>query len=223
MPCVVRVRQVGLIPYVEGLVEQASAVAEVRSGGADGVVLALRHPPVVTLGRRTRAGDVLVDRWDRRARGVELYHVDRGGGATFHYPGQAVAYPVLHLDRLGLSVEALLSIIARAVSSVASDAGVAEPCWDAARPGLYAGGAKLASVGLHLSSGVTTHGVALNVRTGYEGFALIHPCREQGLRVTSLADLTGKDHDPDEVAADLAGRVAEGVRSLRGQRAYRIS
>ncbi|MBM4398200.1 MAG: octanoyltransferase, partial [Deltaproteobacteria bacterium] len=97
------VRQLGLVPYPAGLAAQAAAADEVRGGALDGVLLALRHTPVITMGRRTRPGDVHVPRWERRALGIDLFHTDRGGGATFHHPAQAVVYPILHLGRLRLT------------------------------------------------------------------------------------------------------------------------
>jgi len=204
MSFMVAVRTCGLVPYLEGLELQDQAAREVRGGTIDGVLLAIRHPPVITLGRRTCPGDVFVERWARRAMGVELFHVDRGGGATFHYPGQAVVYPVLNLRRLGLCVPTLLAAIAEAVHELVAGRGALPGYWDPARPGYYIGGAKVASVGLHVAGDVTTHGVALNVASGYDGFGLIAPCRERGLRVTSLCDCLGIAQDPDEIAVELA-------------------
>lgn len=212
----VEIRQLGLMPYAKGLFEQARAVVEVRAGERAGIVLTVRHAPVLTLGRRAGREDLHVDRWDRRALGVELFHVDRGGGATYHYPGQAVVYPVLHLRRLGLTMKALVEAVGRAAVVLIGSYGVEDAKWDPARPGVYVGGAKIASIGFHLAGEVTTHGVALNVGPEVDGFRLIDPCRERGLPVTSLAHLLGRILDPDEVAMDLArGIVAEVERHLK--------
>lgn len=212
MPAVVVVRQLGLVPYAAGLAAQAAAADEVRRGALDGVLLALRHPPVITMGRRTRPGDVHVPRWERRALGIDLFHADRGGGATFHYPAQAVVYAILHLGRLRLTVGSLLDAVAGALDAVLCAHGVAGGSWDAARPGYYVAGAKVASVGLHLAGDLTTHGVALNVGPGaMAGFLLIDACREPGLPVACMADAIGRAPDADAVALALASAIAARV------------
>ena len=201
------IRQIGLVPYPSGLIEQARAAAEVRDGPSRGVVLVTRHPPSITLGRRADPAELHLSRWDRRALGIDLYHVDRGGGATYHYPGQAVVYPVLHLGRLGLTVAGLLDALSGALGALLLDHGV-RGTWDPERPGMYVGGAKVASVGLHVRGEVTTHGLALNVGPGCDGFRHIDPCKVRGLPVTSLAHLIGYEPDPDAVGLDLGRRIA---------------
>ena len=211
----VEIRQLGLMPYAKGLFEQARAVVEVRAGERAGIVLTVRHPPVITLGRRAGREELHVGRWDRRALGIDLFHVDRGGGATYHYPTQAVVYPVLHLRRLGLTMKALVEAVGCAAVGLLATWGI-DAKWDPARPGVYVGGAKIASIGFHLAGDVTTHGVALNVGPEVDGFRLIDPCKEPGLPITSLAHLLGRILDPDEVAMDLArGIVAEVERGLK--------
>ena len=207
------VRSLGLVAYEAGLEAQARAEAEVRDG-ARGIVLALRHPPSVTLGRRADECELHVDRWERRRLGVALFHVERGGGATWHHPGQAVVYPVLHVGRLGLTVAAMLEAAGRAVTGLLAEAGI-DASWDAERPGAYVRGAKVASVGLRVSGEVTTHGLALNVRASSErGFAFIDPCKCPGLAVTSMERMLGRAPDPDRVAIDLATRLIASLAAL---------
>jgi lipoate-protein ligase B len=208
----VEIRQLGLLPYVKGLFEQARAVVEVRRGALDGIVLVVRHPPVVTFGRRAARQELHVDRWQRRGLGVDLFHVDRGGGATYHYPGQAVVYPVLHLGRLGLTMKTLAEAVGRATVGVLQGHGI-EAKWETGRPGVYVAAAKIASVGFHLAGEVTTHGVALNVGPEVDGFQLIDPCKERNLRVTSIAHLLGRILDPDEVGSDLARAVVAEIEA----------
>lgn len=207
------IREVGLVPYPEGLVLQDEAREEVLAGVADGVILAVRHPPTLTLGRRARWEEVHVSAEERRRLRVELYYADRGGGATYHGPDQAVVYPVVHLDRLGLGVEDLLRCLADATLAFLAGEGVAA-AWDPERPGVYVGGAKIASVGLHVSQGVTTHGLAVNIGPDIAGFDLIDPCKSPGLVVTGLSRVTGLARDPDAVAASLARDVADRLRAL---------
>lgn len=206
------VRERGLVPYLEGLALQEEAREEVCRGGVDGVILALRHPPTLTLGRRARFEEVHVSRVDRRRLGVELYYVDRGGGATYHGPDQAVVYPVVHLERLKMGVEDLILRLADATLSFLAGSGV-RASWDPSRPGVYVEGAKIASVGLQVSHGVTMHGLAVNIGADLSGFSLIDPCKSPDLVVTSLWRVTGgASCHPDEAAASLARRLAEDLR-----------
>ncbi len=198
---------------MEGLRFQEEAREEVLAGRADGVILALRHPPTLTLGRRAKWDEVHVSREERRLRGVELYYVDRGGGATYHGPDQAVVYPVVHLERLGIGVEDLLRCLADVTLAFLAREGVAAT-WDPSRPGVYVEGAKVASVGLHVSQGIVTHGLAVNIGPDVAGFSLIDPCKSPGLAVTSLSRVTGRALDPDAVAASLARAVADSLRAI---------
>ncbi len=203
----------GLVPYPDGLRLQEEASEEVLAGHAHGIILALRHPPTLTLGRRARMEEVHVSRVARRLAGVDLYYTERGGGATYHGPDQAVVYPVVHLDRLGLRVEDLLDCLRDATLAFLLGAGI-QAFWDRERPGVYVEGAKIASVGLHVSRGVTTHGLALNVGPDLAGFQWIDPCKCPGLLVTSLFAVTGHPDNPDRVAAHLARSVAARLRTL---------
>jgi lipoate-protein ligase B len=198
------VRNLGLLPYLGALRVQDESVRRVVAGELDGVVLATRHPPVLTLGRRTAPSEVRVERWARRAAGVDLFFVDRGGGATFHDPGQAVVYPILRLDRLRCDVAGLVETLARAAVDWLEGLGIASD-WDPERPGVYVNGAKIASIGLHVGGGVTHHGMAVNLRAGCrDGFSLVDPCKMPGLAVTSVEDLAGVRVDPDRAASEIA-------------------
>lgn len=205
------VRVLGLVDYRQGIEVQRRVREEVASGDRPGVLLALRHPPVITLGRRTDPREVHRSPEDLASLGIDLVAVDRGGGATWHYPEQAVVYPVLDLQVLRLSVPVLLQCIGEVVIDCLARFGV-EALWDADRPGAYVAGAKIASVGLHLHRGITTHGVAVNLGRDLRGFGWVDPCKMAGLAVTSVEDRTGLCPDPDEVARDLAIDLARRIR-----------
>ena len=130
------IRALGQVPYALGLRVQEAARRQVQSGRFDGVLLALRHLPVVTLGRRARWSEVRVPRSYLKAVGSEFYYVQRGGGATYHDLGQAIVYPVLNLDRLKLGVPELLERTATAVCRLIERIGVTT-VWDPERPGVY--------------------------------------------------------------------------------------
>ena len=201
------IRPLGLVTYDAGLAAQAAAATEVRAGAAAGILLALRHPPVITMGRRAVPGELHRTPEALAALGIALATVDRGGGATWHYPEQAVVYPVLDLRRLSLDVPRLLEATGAAVLECLAAAGV-RAAWDPDRPGAYVDSAKVASVGYHLSRMVTTHGVAVNLGRNLSGFALMDPCKVPGQPVTCVQDLTGTCPDPDAFALSLAHALA---------------
>lgn len=206
------VRPFGLVPYDRGLALQSEALAELDVGEWPGIVLALRHPPTVTLGRRTAPEELHASPQALADLGIELFRVDRGGGATYHYPEQAVVYPILDLERLRLTVPTLLERVRDALLETLAAFDVREGCWDPDRPGIYVDGAKIASVGFHLSRGRTTHGIALNVGRGWQGFEWIDPCKMRGLPITSIEDLTGAAPHPDRVCEHLARAIASRAR-----------
>ncbi|MEC9072722.1 MAG: lipoyl(octanoyl) transferase LipB, partial [Myxococcota bacterium] len=161
----------GLITYPEGLAQMEESRARVEAGGEDEVLL-LEHQPVVTLGKR--GGE-----WDRarlERMGTPVIQTDRGGLATWHGPGQLVAYPIVDLRRRGRAVPEFVALLGEAMVRVCEAAGVQGIDYDPDRPGVYVNGQKLGAIGLHIQRGVTTHGLALNVSCALDGFRAIVPC-----------------------------------------------
>jgi lipoyl(octanoyl) transferase len=184
--------------------EAQRALARARAAGAiPDVVWLLEHPPVFTTGRHGRREDLFLSDEALAAAGAEYVASDRGGQMTWHGPGQSVGYVVRDL-RPGGRVRAH---VASLVGAMADTAGVpgAEPGADAM--GLYAGGRKLGSVGIRVSGGVTTHGLALNRDPDPEWFRLMTACGAPGVEATSIA-AEGGDPDRARVERALAGALA---------------
>ena len=155
----------GLVPYGEAFDLQRSLAGAVSQGAIPETVVFLEHPPVVTLGRRTESDRELHIPEDAE---VEIAETDRGGKSTFHGPGQLVCYPILDLRHHGKDVklyvrnleEALIRTLgAFDLEAVRSTGSRASGC----RPAAGQGPRKIASIGVHVSRWVTTHGYALNV------------------------------------------------------------
>lgn len=182
-----RVRALGLVPYAEALALQEVLVAAVAAGQAGDELLLLEHPPVYTLGRGADAAD-LCGAPERL--GVPVYRVGRGGGATFHGPGQLVAYPILRLRGAGRDVHRYVRTLEAALIATCGRFGVAAVA-PPGQTGVWVDERKIGSIGIGVRRGVAYHGVALNVRTDLSYFAHIVPCRISGLAVTSLAALLG--------------------------------
>jgi lipoyl(octanoyl) transferase len=155
----------GLVPYGEAFALQRSLAGAVSQGAIPETVILLEHPPVITVGRRTEADREL---HVPEGAAVEIAETDRGGKSTFHGPGQLVCYPILDLRNHGKDVklyvrnleEALIRTLAAfdlEAERIEGLTGVWMP------PGGGQGPRKIASIGVHVSRGVTTHGYALNV------------------------------------------------------------
>lgn len=159
----------------------------------------VEHPAIFTLGLNASRAHLLAPG------DIPVMQIDRGGQVTYHGPGQLVLYPLLDLQRLGLGVRALVVALENAIIACVAEWGVQAQSSRAA-PGVYVGGAKLASIGLRIRRGASYHGLALNVSLDLQPFERINVCGYPGLKVTSLANL-GVAADLDAVAAALVPHV----------------
>lgn len=159
----------------------------------------LEHEPVYTLGKAGRLAH-LHDVGD-----TPVVVSDRGGQVTWHGPGQLLVYTLLDLRRLGLTARGAVTLLESALIDALADVGVAAAA-RADAPGVYVGGAKIASLGLRVSRGCCYHGVALNVDCDLAPFGRIDPCGLVGQRMTRTVDLGCSDGVP-AWAARLLGAL----------------
>ena len=182
-----RVEDLGLVPYRDALAIQRELRARRISGElAEDVLLLVEHPPVVTLGRGTRASSLPLAPAALERRGVEVFEVERGGDVTLHAPGQLVGYPILDLRRyredLHWYLRSLEDVLIRALGTFGIEADR-----NPGRTGVWTAGRKIASIGIHVKQWVTLHGFALNVTTDLDLFDLIVPCGIPQVVMTSVA------------------------------------
>ncbi|MDX1644904.1 MAG: lipoyl(octanoyl) transferase LipB [Thermoanaerobaculia bacterium] len=200
----------GRVGYRPGVELQESIRDRLRRGEGLEHLLLLEHPPVYTLGRSARRSDIVaIPEW-LAARGVEVVECDRGGQVTYHGPGQLVGYPVIDLspDRRDVRryVRDLRAVLVRTLADFDVEArGEGDPD----RIGVWVGQAKIASIGVHLSRWITTHGFALNVSTELGYFDGIVPCGLAGVRMTSIERITGARPALVEVGERLARHFAD--------------
>ena len=200
----------GRIPYGEAVALQLAVREAVKSGEAPERFLLLEHPHVYTLGRNADGSDVLAGPDWLRARGVEIAECDRGGQVTYHGPGQLVGYPIVNLSPDRRDIRRYVRDLQEALIRTLAGYGIeGRPGEEAAFIGVWVGKAKIASIGVHLSRWVTTHGFALNVSTDLSYFSGIIPCGLNQVEMTSIEQLTGKAPTLPEVAADCARHLAE--------------
>ncbi|NPA80310.1 MAG: lipoyl(octanoyl) transferase LipB [Thermotogae bacterium] len=196
----------GTVPYSEAWELQRRLHAEVVSGGEERVLL-LEHPPVITLGKSAKPENLLVPEEELERRGVEVFRVDRGGDATFHGPGQLVAYFILRTESAKRTVEALEEVVKRSLNRVAALNFTEGP-----HAGVWVDGRKIASIGLALKRGATMHGFALNLTIDLSYFLLINPCGLPSSVMTSLKRETGLEIPPK----DFYPYVIEAVEEVFG-------
>jgi lipoyl(octanoyl) transferase len=197
MPRGAYVMQLGRVPYGEAWELQRSLAAAVAQGAIPDTLLFLEHPPTVTLGRRTEAGEVHVP----EGADVEVVETDRGGRSTYHGPGQLVCYPILDLKRHGKDVRRFCRDLEEAIIRTVGAFGVAATRIDGLTGvWLDAPPRKIASIGVHISRWVTTHGYALNVDLDPAPFTeWITACGLEDASFTSLALELGRTVEVDEV------------------------
>ncbi len=204
------VRYPGKVDYGRALELQAGLVERRRLAEVPDTLLLLEHPHVITLGSSGQAGHVLLTGDQLSRRGIGLYDAGRGGEATYHGPGQLVGYPILDLkpDRRDLHryLRSLETVLIRALAAF----GLAGER-DESATGVWVGGAKVAAIGIRVSSGwITSHGFALNADTDLSYFEAIVPCGLPGRPVTSISRLLGRRVSPAEAApAVVSAMVAE--------------
>ena len=205
------VRRLGTIKYGDALDLQKRLVEERKAGRIPDQLLLLQHPPVITLGVRTRddRAHVLATPAQLEQEGVELVETGRGGDVTFHGPGQLVGYPILDLRPDRLDVHRYVRDLEEVMIRMAASFGVVA----SRQPGLTGawvdlpivdgrGSAeKLAAIGVRISRWITSHGFAFNVNTDLSGFGLIVPCGISDKGVTSLQRLLDREVSMDEVEA----------------------
>jgi len=197
----------GVVDYREALDLQRALATAVGEGTLPDTVLLLEHPPTITLGRRTEEGEVHVpDGAD-----VDVVEVDRGGKSTYHAPGQLVCYPILDLTRHGQDVKKycrdLEEVLIRTMAAFGIEATRIEGLtgvWLQSPP------RKIASIGIHLSKWVSTHGYALNVDLDPAPFTdWITACGLDGYAFTSMARELGRPLSVDDVRPAAARAFAD--------------
>ncbi len=199
----------GTVPYEEAWALQQSLAGAVSQGAVPDTVLMLEHPPVVTLGRRAEAGELHVPPVAK----IEIVETNRGGKSTYHAPGQLVCYPIVDLRRHGQDVKQYVRSLEEALIRTVGAFGIEGErlegdnmtgVWLLSPP------RKIASIGVHVSKWVTTHGYALNVDLDPAPFTeWITACGLDGAAFTTMARELGRPVTVDEVVPHAAAALEE--------------
>src|SRR5215212_7237979 len=201
------VLNLGLVPYGEAWELQRSLAGAVSQGAIPDTIVLLEHPPVVTLGRRAEEGELHIPEGAE----VEIVDTDRGGKSTYHGPGQLVCYPIFDLHRHGLDVKKYCRDLEEALIRTLAKVGLTGERIDGltgvwlTRPPR-----KIASIGIHISKWVTTHGYALNVDLDPAPFThWITACGLEDAAFTTMARELERDVTVDEVKPTAAAALEE--------------
>lgn len=175
----------GLVPYRDGLEIQERLRARRQSGELPDTLLLLEHPPTYTRGRRAGAAELPFPEDFYAAKGIELHDTDRGGRVTYHAPGQLVGYPIMAVADVLHHVRTMERTIVAALGQ-AGVAARARPQDGPDYTGVWVGERKIASIGVHVARGVSTHGFAVNVENDIEPFTWVVACGLPDVTMTSL-------------------------------------
>jgi len=194
--------QLGIVEYREALALQERVRAARHADRIPDTLLLLEHWPVYTRGRRSDAGELPFGEAWYLGQGIDIVDTDRGGRLTYHGPGQLVGYPIMRID----DVLAYLRTIEVALVVALADAHIsarARPDEGPDFTGVWAGDRKIASIGVHVSRAITTHGFAVNVQNDLQPFQWVIPCGLDGVSMTSMHEET-----------EGAGELLSGFREL---------
>jgi lipoyl(octanoyl) transferase len=197
----------GLMRYGDALALQRTLSALRADRLVGDILLLLQHPPVVTLGRGGRKDQLLVPESALAQLAIGFVEVERGGGMTYHGPGQLVGYPILDLTERGRDLHRYLRGLEEALIGTVGALGI-EAARRTGRTGVWVRDRKIASIGIHVGRWVTRHGFALNVDMDLTPFELILPCGLHGGVMTSLANELGRPLAFDDVVPVLLDRFA---------------
>jgi lipoyl(octanoyl) transferase len=175
------------VPYREAVAMQASLRARRLAGELPDVLLMLEHPPTYTRGRRATAQELPFPASFYEAKGIELHETDRGGRITYHGPGQLVGYPIMELRDVHRHLRRMEEAVIDAIGT-AGVRGRSRRDEGIDYTGVWVEDRKIASIGVHVSRGISTHGFAVNVDNDLEPFSWVVACGLPDVRMTSLAD-----------------------------------
>jgi lipoyl(octanoyl) transferase len=177
--------ELGTVPYRDALAIQTHVRERRQAGALPDVLLLLEHPPIYTRGRRSKENELTLGEDFYRSRGIEIFMTDRGGRVTYHGPGQLVGYPIMHVFDIGAHLRQMEQAIVDALLQEGIEAR--SRCEEGPDyTGVWVEDRKIASIGVHVSRGVSTHGFAINVQNDLEPFSWVIPCGLPDVKMTSL-------------------------------------
>lgn len=203
-----KIFDLGLIDFDRALDFQKSVFLDVKNNKFSAAAILCQHYPVITMGRRSRQENILVQEPELKNRCIEVRHIERGGDATYHGPGQAVMYPVLNLNHFRRDIHWFLRSLEEVGIKLLSEFGVSGKRIPGAT-GVWIENKKIASVGITVKNWITYHGLAINIKKDdLDNFSLIRPCG-MDIIMTSLESVLGREIEISQINKILTGRLQD--------------
>ncbi|XP_047327303.1 octanoyltransferase LIP2, mitochondrial [Impatiens glandulifera] len=203
VPRTLSVWKLGTVNYSDALKLQDKLAACRKTNTISETLLSLQHPPTYTLGKRRTDHNLLISEPDLRNIGAELHYTQRGGDITFHGPRQAILYPIMSLREVGLGARSYVEKLESTMIELASVYGVRAQQGQKGETGVWVGNRKIGAIGVRISSGITSHGLAFNIDPDMDYFKHIVPCGIVDKEVTSLKmETNGLSLPTDDVIQD---------------------
>ena len=198
----------GAVPYDLALKLQQEAALARAGGNIPDLLLLLQHTPVFTIGRFRGEEHIIVPPQTLTQEGIAVFHTNRGGGTTYHGPGQLVGYPVLNLKENNIGVREYIWKLEEVIIKLLLSLGI-QGHRVAKYPGVWVGEKKICSIGIHVSHYITMHGFALNVSNDLRYFEYIRPCGLGSEVMTSLSELSGHPVEVEAIIGNLIHSFSE--------------
>ncbi len=203
--------RLGLIPYGQAIQLEEDLRKLRYDECLPDTILLMEHPPTVTQGRFGKPEHVLITPEEMARRGIAFAHSKRGGDTTYHAPGQLVLHTIMDLRRRDGILRGFITDLEEVALRVLASYGVVAERWSE-HPGLWVDGRQVGAVGLHLSRGISAHGLALNVDPDLSSFGVINLCGLPGMEATSIARELGHHVDVKQAARRLEEAFSEVFR-----------
>lgn len=200
------IKDLGLIAYEDACRVQAESVRRRKCGEIGDSVILAEHTPVFTIGRSGTRSNLLKDEAYLAALGIKVLNIDRGGDITFHGPGQVVIYPILDLKRYGSDLHRYMRVLEEVVIRTLADCGVCGQRREGLT-GVWAGGGKIASIGIAATNWITYHGLSFNINVDLGYFSMINPCGLKDIRMVSLESIIGRKIDIAGIKQGILGNL----------------
>ena len=190
-----RIVNKGIVEYGEALELQKKLLVSRQNEEIPDTLILLEHPPVITKGKRTAEGDILLPEKVLEKQGIGIFEIDRGGEATYHGPGQIVGYLIFNLYEKQRQLKQFVANVEEIfIRLLKNEYGIIADR-DLKHRGVWVGNSKITAIGISIHKAVTMHGFAFNVNTNLDHFNWIIPCGITDRGVTSIEKLTGEKED----------------------------
>ncbi len=211
IPSICLLCKLGRITYPDAIALQQNLVQARFEEKIDDVLLILEHPPTITLGRFAKPQNILIPPDILAEKGIAVHASNRGGDVTFHCPGQLVVHPIMDLRKRHGVLRGYIADLEEVALRVLMAYGIAAERW-LEHPGLWVNGKQIGAIGLHLSHGISMHGLSLNVNPNLKSFEVINLCGLPGKVATSIAGELGHDVSLEEAGQRVIDSFADVFR-----------